>query len=69
MQEALNALSRDYRAAVLLADVEDPAYEDIALIMYCPIGTVRSRINRAHQMLRRRLEKTRSGFAAGFNWT
>lgn len=60
LQNALDALPPDYRAAVLLADVEDRSYEEISHIMRCPIGTVRSRIHRARQMLRRTLEKTMS---------
>jgi RNA polymerase sigma-70 factor, ECF subfamily len=58
LQNALDALPPDYRAAVLLADVEDRSYDEIAGIMRCPIGTVRSRIHRARQMLRRNLEET-----------
>lgn len=58
LQKALDALPPDYRSAVLLADVEDRSYEEIAHIMRCPIGTVRSRIHRARHMLRRTLEKT-----------
>jgi RNA polymerase sigma-70 factor (ECF subfamily) len=58
LQNALDALPQDYRVAVLLADVEDRSYEEIAEIMHCPIGTVRSRIHRARQMLRKRLEKS-----------
>jgi RNA polymerase sigma-70 factor, ECF subfamily len=60
LQKALDALPPDYRSAVLLADVEDRSYEEIAHIMRCPIGTVRSRIHRARQMLRRNLEKVMS---------
>jgi RNA polymerase sigma-70 factor (ECF subfamily) len=60
LQKALDQLPPDYRSAVLLADVEDRSYEEIAHIMRCPIGTVRSRIHRARHMLRRTLEKTMS---------
>lgn len=57
LQRALDSLPRDYRTAILLADVEDRSYEEIAHIMRCPIGTVRSRIHRARQLLRRKLEQ------------
>jgi RNA polymerase sigma-70 factor, ECF subfamily len=51
MKRALSDLPADYRMAVLLADVEEFSYEDIARIMECPIGTVMSRLNRARRML------------------
>lgn len=48
---ALADLPADFRMAVLLADVEEFTYEEIARIMECPIGTVMSRLNRARRML------------------
>jgi RNA polymerase sigma-70 factor, ECF subfamily len=51
MKRALSDLPTDYRMAVLLADVEEFSYEEIARIMECPIGTVMSRLNRARRML------------------
>ena len=51
VKRALSDLPADYRMAVLLADVEGFAYEEIARIMECPIGTVMSRLNRARRML------------------
>lgn len=52
---ALSELPEDYRMAILLADVEEFSYRDIAHIMDCPIGTVMSRINRGRKMLARLL--------------
>jgi RNA polymerase sigma-70 factor (ECF subfamily) len=54
--QALHALSTDNREAVLLADVLDYSYEDIATIMHCPVGTVMSRLHRGRQKLRERLQ-------------
>jgi RNA polymerase sigma-70 factor, ECF subfamily len=59
MKRALSDLPADYRMAVLLADVEEFSYEEIARIMECPIGTVMSRLNRARRMLVRLLRAQR----------
>ncbi len=59
MKHALSELPADYRMAVLLADVEEFSYEEIARIMDCPIGTVMSRLNRARRMLVRLIQAQR----------
>lgn len=56
LQKALASLPEDYRAAILLCDVEQRSYQEIADTMHCAIGTVRSRIHRARVMLRKNLE-------------
>jgi len=56
LQQALAALPADYRSAILMCDVEQKSYQEIALAMRCAIGTVRSRIHRARVMLRKQLE-------------
>ena len=53
LQSALSVLPEAFRVAVLLCDVEDKSYEEIAQIMGSSIGTVRSRIHRGRLMLRR----------------
>ena len=53
---ALDDLSPEFRMTVLLADVEECAYKEIAAIMGCPIGTVMSRLSRARHLLRTRLQ-------------
>lgn len=55
IERALAELSTEYRWAVLLADVEELSYQEIAEIMGCPIGTVMSRINRGRRTLARLL--------------
>lgn len=51
VDSALKDLPREYRAAVLLVDVEELSYEDAAAILECPVGTVRSRLHRARKLL------------------
>lgn len=49
---ALNRLPEEYRAVVLLADLEDFSMLEIARIMDCPVGTVKSRLFRARAILK-----------------
>ena len=52
---AVEALSEDLRQAITLREIEGLSYEDIAEVMNCPIGTVRSRIFRAREEIATRL--------------
>jgi RNA polymerase sigma-70 factor (ECF subfamily) len=58
LQLGLLAMSPDFRMAVLLADVEGMAYEEIAEVMQTSIGTVRSRIHRGRRQLREYLRRS-----------
>lgn len=58
LQQALNSLPKDFRTAVVLCDIEGLSYEEIAEVMRCSIGTVRSRIHRGRNQLRRFLGVT-----------
>jgi RNA polymerase sigma-70 factor (ECF subfamily) len=53
--EALSQLPDVYRWAVMLADVEELSYQEIAQVMSCPVGTVMSRVNRGRRTLARLL--------------
>ena len=55
VQRALDALSPDFRAAVVLCDIEGLSYEDIAATLGVKLGTVRSRIHRGRAQLREAL--------------
>jgi RNA polymerase sigma-70 factor (ECF subfamily) len=55
IQKALDALPAEFRLAVVLCDVEEFSYEEIAQIMGCPIGTVMSRLHRGRKLLQRAL--------------
>ncbi len=52
---AIEALSDDLRQAITLREIEGLSYEEIAEVMNCPIGTVRSRIFRAREAISARL--------------
>ena len=52
---ALDALPAEFKLAVILCDVEEFSYEEIAEIMGCPIGTVMSRLHRGRKLLQRSL--------------
>jgi len=53
---AIEALSDDLRQAITLREIEGLSYEEIADVMNCPIGTVRSRIFRAREAIAQRLK-------------
>lgn len=55
VSRALNALPMDFRTVIVLCDIEEFSYEEIAQIIDIPIGTVRSRLHRARQLLREML--------------
>lgn len=52
---AIEALSEDLRQAITLREIEGLSYEEIAEMMNCPIGTVRSRIFRARESIAQKL--------------
>lgn len=53
---AINALPVDFRTVILLCDIEGFTYEEISKIIDVPIGTVRSRLFRARNMLKEKLK-------------
>lgn len=53
---ALAELPEDYRAALVLKEMDDLKYEEIAVVLDIPLGTVRSRIHRARLELRAKLQ-------------
>jgi DNA-directed RNA polymerase specialized sigma24 family protein len=59
VQAALKALPPEYRAAVVLCDIEGFSYEEIAATLGVKLGTVRSRIHRGRAQLRSALEHRR----------
>lgn len=55
VEEALEALPESFRIPVILADLQDFSYREIAEIMDCPVGTVMSRLYRGRQQLQEAL--------------
>lgn len=55
LMRALDGLPEAYRLAVALCDVEEMSYNEVALAMEVPVGTVRSRLFRGRRLLRARL--------------
>lgn len=51
VRRAVLSLPLVYREAVVLCDLQDTSYEEAATVLDCPIGTVRSRLNRGRSML------------------
>jgi len=58
VQEALQKLSPELREAVILRDLQDMDYKEIAMVLKVPEGTVKSRINRGRAELARLLQRT-----------
>lgn len=55
VKAALDELPFEFKMAVILSDIEGFTYQEIAEIMECPIGTVRSRLSRARRFLQGKL--------------
>ncbi|MGK7395926.1 MAG: sigma-70 family RNA polymerase sigma factor [Candidatus Cyclobacteriaceae bacterium M3_2C_046] len=56
VSNALNALAIDFRTVIILCDLEGFTYEEMAKILDIPIGTVRSRLHRARNLLKDKLK-------------
>lgn len=68
VNEAVDALPEDLREAITLREMDGLSYEDIALAMDCPIGTVRSRIFRAREAIANRLRPLLNGVSKDKRW-
>jgi RNA polymerase sigma-70 factor (ECF subfamily) len=55
VNETMEALPEELRTAIVLREIDGLSYEEIAAVMNCPIGTVRSRIFRARETIAERL--------------
>ena len=55
VSQALNSISVDFRTVIMLSDLEGFTYEEMSKILDIPIGTVRSRLHRARNILKEKL--------------
>lgn len=62
VERAIKELPEDLRTAVTLREFEGLSYEDIAEVMSCPVGTVRSRIFRAREAIDKRVRQQIEGY-------
>ena len=65
VESALNALPDELKAALMLREFDGLSYDDIADVLGCPVGTVRSRIFRAREAVDQRVKEQVSG-GSGF---
>jgi RNA polymerase sigma-70 factor (ECF subfamily) len=65
LREAILTLPEHYREPVTLCDLEGKSYGEAAALLECPVGTVRSRLNRARSILLDKLRPVRMGARAG----
>lgn len=60
LRRAIATLPENYREVVVLCELEEMSYEDAAVALDCPIGTVRSRLHRARALLCEKLREART---------
>lgn len=59
---AIKELKKEYREIIVYSDIQQLSYDEIAKIIKCPTGTVKSRLNRARNALKKKLLKNRELF-------
>jgi RNA polymerase sigma-70 factor (ECF subfamily) len=69
LRRAVVTLPRRYREVVVLCDLEEVDYAEAAVVLGCPIGTVRSRLHRARALLLEKLNQERHSRASVRPWT
>jgi RNA polymerase sigma-70 factor (ECF subfamily) len=64
LRDAVLTLPEHYREPVTLCDLEGKSYEEASTLLACPVGTVRSRLNRARSILLEKLRPSHAGAKA-----
>jgi RNA polymerase sigma-70 factor (ECF subfamily) len=62
VRAAISELNKEFREIILYSDIEQLSYDEISLILKCPKGTVKSRLNRARNALKKKLSSNRELF-------
>lgn len=62
VRDAIATLRVEYREVIILCDIEQLSYDEVSEILRCPVGTVKSRLNRARNQLRKILIKNKDIF-------
>lgn len=65
VQNVLNSLSDEHRVIVVMRDIQGYSYEEIAELLKCSLGTVKSRLNRARHVLKEKLLARREMLVTG----
>lgn len=63
VRDAINSLKPEYREILIYADIHQLSNDEVAKILKCPLGTVKSRLNRARNALRKKLSEKRELFS------
>jgi RNA polymerase sigma-70 factor (ECF subfamily) len=66
LRRAVLSLPLRYREAVVLCDLQEMSYADAAAALGCPVGTVRSRLNRGRTLLIGKMQAHERGLALGW---
>ena len=66
LNEAISELKEDYRLVIVLRDVQEKSYDEIASILSLSLGTVKSRISRARQALKKILHQDKEPYRSFF---
>lgn len=69
LRQAVTALPSHYREVVVLCELHEMSYAEAAGVLACPVGTVRSRLNRARAMLTGKMRGAQTGAAAAADLT
>lgn len=62
VRRALDELSNEFKTVITLYDLEGLSYDEISEVLKCPVGTIKSRLNRARKALKKNLSKKRELF-------
>ncbi len=65
VQNVLNLLSDEHRVIVVMRDIQGYSYDEIAQLLHCSLGTVKSRLNRARHILKEKLLARREMLVTG----